>query len=741
MVRGMSRLVTTAAVACTVLGVLAAVPGESTASTTDTAAASTSSSGALFMPVAPVRVLDTRTGLGAARQSVASHQSVTLQVGGATVVPWNASAVAVNVTVVSPTAGGFVSVGPSVVTDSSNLNFAAGQTIANLAISRLSSSGSITFYNGSTGAVQLLADLQGYYLAAGAKASNGTRYTAMAPVRVLDTRSGLGAPQQAVGAGESLTLQVTGTASVPATASAAVVNITVASPAAKGFVSVGPASMTDSSNLNFVAGRTAANLAITRLSATGSITFYNGSTSTVQLIADLQGYYSALGTGTAYTPVAPVRVLDTRSGLGAPQQAVAASASLTLQVTGTASVPSTASAVVVNITVANPSANGFVSVGPAVITDSSNVNFAAGRTVANLAVARLSSTGSITFYNGSTNTVQLIADVQGYTTPAGTCGGTCTVSSWSPTDSSPTPVSGPTNVVAVASGLDTGYALRADGTVWAWGTGTEGQLGNGVAANSPTPVQVSGLSNVTAIAADGSVAFAVRSDGTVWAWGQGVFGELGGSCKEEICPTPARIPGLADVVAVASGLDAEYALRADGTVWAWGEAELDQLGSGTAVDSFSATPLQVKDLTNVTAIAGGFETGYALRSDGTVWAWGWSGGLGNGGTADSNVPVRVGSLTQITAIGGGRGAVRSDGTFWVWQDQATPVQVSGLTGVTGVASGDASGYALRSDGTVWDWHTDDGSVLASQVGGLSNVTAVAAGGDTRYALVDTPAAA
>jgi alpha-tubulin suppressor-like RCC1 family protein len=88
-------------------------------------------------------------------------------------------------------------------------------------------------------------------------------------------------------------------------------------------------------------------------------------------------------------------------------------------------------------------------------------------------------------------------------------------------------VAGPNNVTAMAGGLLTGYALRSDGTVWAWGAGTVGQLGNGGTASSPVPVQVSGLTNVTAIAAAGSTGHALRSDGTVWAWGAGTVGQLG----------------------------------------------------------------------------------------------------------------------------------------------------------------------------------------------------------------------
>jgi hypothetical protein len=121
--------------------------------------------GSVYVPVAPSRLLDTRIGLGAPHAAVGSHQSVTLQVTGG-VVPGSATAVAVNVTVTGASAPGWVSVGPAPVTSSSNLNFVAGQTVPNLVVSQLSGSGSISLYNGSSGGVQLIADVQGYSSAA-----------------------------------------------------------------------------------------------------------------------------------------------------------------------------------------------------------------------------------------------------------------------------------------------------------------------------------------------------------------------------------------------------------------------------------------------------------------------------------------------------------------------------------------------------------------------------------------------
>ena len=175
------------------------------------------------------------------------------------------------------------------------------------------------------------------------------------------------------------------------------------------------------------------------------------------------------------------------------------------------------------------------------------------------------------------------------------------------------------HVTAVAAGFDTGYALKADGTVWAWGYGNNGQLGNNSSAKRLVPVQVSGLSNVTAVAGGGWTGYALRRDGTVWAWGNGSEGELGNDSMTG-SDSPVQVSGLTNVTAIGGGAYTGYALRSDGTVRAWGFGNDGQLGNGGTATS--TVPVQVSGLSSVTAIAAGGWSGYALRSDGSVWALG-----------------------------------------------------------------------------------------------------------------------
>ncbi len=360
-----------------------------------------------YTAVAPFRVADTRKGLGG-HGVLGAHSSMTIQVtGGSSPVPAGATAAAVNVAVTGATASGFLSVAPALSTTTSNLNFAANETIPNLVISKLSPTGTLTIYNGGNGSVQVLVDVQGYLTPDAA----GSTYVPLAPTRILDTRKGVGAAA-AIPAFGSITLQVTGGV-VPANQPAAALNVTVTGPTRGGFLSVAPALSTSTSNLNFVAGSTVANLVVTKLSATGTVTIYNGSIGTVNVLADVQGYLTDGAPQSTFLPVTPVRVLDTRKGIG-HSGAIPGGGSLVVHVTPSGyTVPPGATAVVVNVTAVNELRGGYLSVGPASSSSTSNLNFLAGEIRPNLVISRLSG-DTVTVYNGSVGTVDVLVDVQGY---------------------------------------------------------------------------------------------------------------------------------------------------------------------------------------------------------------------------------------------------------------------------------------------------------------------------------------
>ena len=312
--------------------------------------------------------------------------------------------------------------------------------------------------------------------------------------------------------------------------------------------------------------------------------------------------------------------------------------------------------------------------------------------------------------------------------------------------------------IAVAGGDHHSLAVKNDGTVWAWGENTFGQLGDGTGTDRYTPVQVHNLDGVTAVSAGTSHSLSVKSNGTVWAWGSNHYGELGNGSIQLVSAVPVQVQNLSGVTAVAAGDAYGLALKNDGTVWAWGLNEWGELGDGTT-DS-SSTPVQVQNLGGVTAIAAGSGYSLAVRNDGAVWAWGanWYGELGDGTTDDRHTPVQVQNLSGVTAVAARFHSLslKSDCTVWAWgnniagqlgdgttDERHTPVQVQNLNGIAAVGAGGEYSLALKNDGTVWSW----GALVGADAGqsrtpvqaqNLGGVTAVAAGSDFNLAVAPVP---
>ena len=374
--------------------------------------------GSTYLPVAPRRVLDTRHGIGAPTAAVAPGHALTVNVTqGATGIPAGdaVTAAVVNLTATQPSANGYSTAYPGGTTrpTSSNVNFTRNETVANLATVRVDANGNLDLYNGSSGTVELVADVEGYYVAGSA----GAGYVPVTPKRLLDTRSGIGAAKGSVGEGGQVTLKVLGAGPVPATGVTAVaLNVTAVSPTTIGYVTAWPdgSPRPSTSNLNYGAGQTVPNLVIVKVPADGKIDLYNGSAGSVQLLADVEGYYTTAG-GDAFVPVNPVREFDTRSGQG-----------------GLSTLPSQAaqswspydnafayySGVVLNVTATDGTANGDIRVypGAASLPTTSNLNYRAGQNIPGLVMVGVSpeASGNLNFYNDSAGTVDLVTDLFGY---------------------------------------------------------------------------------------------------------------------------------------------------------------------------------------------------------------------------------------------------------------------------------------------------------------------------------------
>jgi alpha-tubulin suppressor-like RCC1 family protein len=289
----------------------------------------------------------------------------------------------------------------------------------------------------------------------------------------------------------------------------------------------------------------------------------------------------------------------------------------------------------------------------------------------------------------------------------------------------PVQVSGLAGVTNVAAGKEHTVAMKSDSTVWAWGKNNYGQVGDGTNINRLTPVQVAGgLTGVVAVAAGTSHTVALKNNETVWAWGYNYYGQLGDGTNIDR-RTPVQVAEITGVVAIAAGDCHTVALKTNGTVWAWGFNFYGQLGDGTNINRW--TPVQVAELTGVVAIATGEGHAIAVKGDGSVWAWGYNyyGQLGDGTNVTSLTPVQVmmadgTALTGVVAVAAGARytvALKTNGTVWAWGDNSAgqigdgtsgtnrlaPVQVEGLTGVVAIAAGGSHTVAMKGDGTVWVW--------------------------------------
>ena len=286
---------------------------------------------------------------------------------------------------------------------------------------------------------------------------------------------------------------------------------------------------------------------------------------------------------------------------------------------------------------------------------------------------------------------------------------------------SPAPVLLPAGVRQLVAYRDDGMALLSNGTVATWGDNSTDQIGDGSGNDRATPVVLPGLTGITQVAGGGADEMALDSGGTVWVWGNNYSGEAGNDTHGGDILTPQRVPGLSGVVQIAAGSSSDYALKSDGTVWAWGDNIYGELGDDTTLNRLN--PSQVRGLTGITKIAAGEEDAYAIRADGSVMAWGNNshGLLGNGtDTGMSTVPVQVPGLAGVTQISADYydafALAGPAGTVWYWGTNGdgsgsgdgttsphfTPVQ-TGLSSVSQLAVGDYNAIVVLSSGSVLTW--------------------------------------
>jgi alpha-tubulin suppressor-like RCC1 family protein len=234
----------------------------------------------------------------------------------------------------------------------------------------------------------------------------------------------------------------------------------------------------------------------------------------------------------------------------------------------------------------------------------------------------------------------------------------------------PVQISGLDGVQMVSAGNYHSLSLDENGSVWVWGDDSYGVMGTGF--SSSIPIRIPDLKGITMISAGDLHSLALKNDGTVWGWGSNEFGQIGNPAEIGLVVTkPIQVKGISDVKMIKAGGNFRYslALKNDGSVWAWGNNHFGQLGDGTTTNS--PTPVKVKGLSDVIAISAGHYHSLALKADGSVWAWGANmvGQLGDGSTSDKTTPVRVVNLDNIKMIVSGVNhsiALEENGNVWAW---------------------------------------------------------------------------
>jgi alpha-tubulin suppressor-like RCC1 family protein len=291
---------------------------------------------------------------------------------------------------------------------------------------------------------------------------------------------------------------------------------------------------------------------------------------------------------------------------------------------------------------------------------------------------------------------------------------------------------------AVSAGIKHVLAIKSDGTLWAWGDNYYGQVGNGYYGITYNLLQkISSETTWVSVSAGDSHSHAIKSDGTLWAWGRNSWGELGDGFTDEK-HVPTKIGAATDWATVSAGAYHGVGLKTNGSLWAWGDNGWGQRGDDTTDLKPTQGPTQIGSATGWLSARTEWAHSFAIKPDGTLWAWGYNLGsmFGNGTSLSSNpTPTQIGSSSYLAAAPGYKHslAIKSDGTLWgcgsnefgqvgtgtvgQFSVEDTFAQVGSETTWLFASAGKMHSLAIKSDGSLWAWGDNiygelgDGSTL------------------------------
>jgi hypothetical protein len=322
------------------------------------------------------------------------------------------------------------------------------------------------------------------------------------------------------------------------------------------------------------------------------------------------------------------------------------------------------------------------------------------------------------------------------------------------TNSTPiTTFTGGANWKQVSAGGSHTAAIKTDGTLWVWGIANNGRLGNAVITlgTISTPITTfAGGTNWQQVSAGSIHIAAIKTDGTLWVWGGGNVGRLGNANTADISTPITTFAGGTDWKQVSAVGSHTTAIKTDGTLWTWGLGNFGQLGNANTTDR--STPITTfaggtnwKQVSN-----GGFHTS-AIKTDGTLWTWGSGnvGRLGNAVTTNVSTPITTfagGTNWKQVSVGDSHTtAIKTDGTLWTWGNggsgrlgnaSTTFINSTPITTFTGgsnwkqVSAGNALTSAIKTDGTLWTWGNGNNGRLGNGVttGNISTPITTFSGG-------------
>jgi len=276
-----------------------------------------------------------------------------------------------------------------------------------------------------------------------------------------------------------------------------------------------------------------------------------------------------------------------------------------------------------------------------------------------------------------------------------------------------TPVKIMDSVASVSAGVNHTMAIKTDGSLWAWGWNYYGQFGDGTTTTISRAIPVKIMDSVAFVSAGSRHTMAIKTDGSLWAWGNNDRGQLGdGTITDRY--TPVKI--MDSIASVSAGVDHTVAIKTDSSLWAWGNNDRGQLGDGTRTDRY--TPVKIMD-SAASVSAGGWHT-MEIKTDGSLWAWGYNiyGQLGDGTSTDRYTPVKImDSAASVSAGSTHTVSIKTDGSLWAWgnekgafvggtrTDQYTPVKK--MDSAASVSAGGRHTVAIKTDGSLWAWGSND----------------------------------